>query len=428
MIKLDVSSAIKKESIAKFEKIVAKIHDAMEREETKGFEFLGWKDLPKNIDHNLLKNIKKKVKFLKKEKIEVLVVIGIGGSYLGAKAGIDMIKGMIPFDRKYKVIFAGTSISSVDLVQKLKYVENKRFAINVISKSGKTLEPGLAFRYFRHLLEEQVGPAKAAKLIIATTDANKGGLLKIAKKYKYDRFIIPENIGGRYSVLTPVGLLPFAFLNCDIDLIVNGAYSANKKYSDRNLIKNDAYIYAVTRYLLSKKFNIELFVGYHPQLNSFAQWWAQLFGESEGKNEKGLFPATAIFTQDLHSLGQYIQEGKKQLFETIITVKDAILDLPIIKDNDNYDELNYLLHKNVNQINNIVSKGVSEAHVLAGKVPNIKIQIDKMNEFTLGELFYFFERACAMSAYLLNLNPFDQPGVEIYKLNISNLLGKTIKK
>jgi glucose-6-phosphate isomerase len=206
---------------------------------------------------------------LKKEKIEVLVVIGIGGSYLGAQAGINMIKGMTPFDTKCKVIFAGTSISSVDLVQKLKFVENKRFAINVISKSGKTLEPALAFRYFKHLLEEQVGPAMARQYIIATTDANNGGLLKIAKQNNYTTFVIPDNIGGRYSVLTPVGLFPFAFAGCDIEAIIQGSYSAYKKYQTKNLLKNDAYKYAVTRYLLSKKFNIELMVSYHPQMSSF---------------------------------------------------------------------------------------------------------------------------------------------------------------
>lgn len=428
MIKLDVTRAVTQQSIAKFQKIVLDIHNSMEREETKGFEFLGWKDWPNNIQHSEILAIKKSVKFLKKEKIEVLVVIGIGGSYLGAEAGINMVKGMTPFDTKQEVIFAGTSLSSIDLVQKLKYVEGKRFAINVISKSGKTLEPGIAFRYFKHLLEEQVGPTKASQYIIVTTDANKGGLIKIAKKNNYKTFVIPENIGGRYSVLTPVGLFPFAFAGCDIEAIIGGANNASKIYCNNDLLKNNAYKYAVARYLLGKKFNIELMVTYHPQMDSFSQWWIQLFGESEGKLEQGLFPASAVFTRDLHSLGQYIQDGRKQLFETVIKVKESTLDLPIIEEVKDYDELNYLLHKTVNQINNTVAKGVSDAHVLAGKVPNIDIHIDKMDESTLGELFYFFEKACAMSAYLLHLNPFDQPGVEVYKLNIKNLLGKNIQE
>ena len=259
---------------------------------------------------------------------------------------------------------------------------------------------------------------------MATTDSNQGGLIKLARKNNYTIFNIPEDIGGRYSVLTPVGLFPFAFAGCDIELIIEGAIKAYKNYNNGSLLENDAYKYAATRFLLSKKFNIELLVSYHPQMESLTDWWVQLFGESEGKNGKGLFPSSAIFTRDLHSLGQYIQQGRKQLFETVINVKNSALDLPVIEDMKNYDELNYLLRKTVNQINNIVAVGVTDAHVLAGKVPNISITINKIDEESLGELFYFFEKACAMSAFLLELNPFNQPGVEIYKLNISNLLNK----
>ena len=424
MIKVDLNKAIKLDSLEKMKPIVEKIHNAMENKKVKGFEYLGWNDLPMNIQHSEIIKINKKVRFLKKEKVEVLVVIGIGGSYLGAKAGIEMINGLNPLSKNTEVLFAGTSISPSDLVQKLKYVENKNFAINIISKSGKTLEPALAFRYFRKLLEEKRGTEEANKFIIATTDSNNGGLIKLARNNNYTIFNIPEDIGGRFSVLTPVGLFPFAFAGCNIETIVEGSIKASKEYKNSNLLENNAYKYAVARFLLSKKFNIELLVSYHPQMESFTNWWVQLFGESEGKDDKGLFPASAIFTRDLHSLGQYIQQGRKQLFETVINVKNSTLDLPVIEDIKNYDELNYLLRKTVNEINNIVTLGVTDAHVLAGKVPNISITIDKMNEESLGELFYFFEKACAMSAYLLELNPFNQPGVEIYKLNISNLLNK----
>ena len=424
MLKLNLENAVKESAISKLEEKVKNIADKIEKLDVPGYKYLGWKDLPKNYDKIEFKEIKKTVKFLEKEVVDTLVVIGIGGSFAGAKAGIEMIMGKLNVNKKTEVIFAGESISSSDLAEKLDYVQNKNFAINVISKSGSTTEPAIAFRLFKKLLEDKVGIFNAKKYIFATTDANNGTLLKLARENEYKTFVIPNNIGGRFSVLSAVGLFPLAFAGVNIDKVMDGALIAHKKYSTQTLIKNDAYRYAAARFILSKKFQVELMVQYEPQMCAFSEWWKQLAGESEGKNDKGVFPGSAVFSTDLHSLGQFIQEGSKVLYETILTVAIPKKDLAIFYDEKNLDNLNYLQSKSVHQINEAVFNATMDAHTKVGKVPNIHIELEKMDEKNFGELVVFFERAVAMTALLLDVNPFNQPGVEVYKNN----LFKTLKK
>ncbi|MGL5617516.1 MAG: glucose-6-phosphate isomerase [Metamycoplasmataceae bacterium] len=427
-IKLNISRAIDFTNVMKYEKQVKEIHDKMERYESEGNEFLGWKDLPNNIDIQDIKEMETIAKRLHTAGIDVLVVVGIGGSYLGIKAGIDFILGNYPMpeEKKMEIIFAGESLSSTDLAQKLKYVENKRFAINVISKSGTTTEPAIAFRMFKKLLEDTIGKNNAKDYIIATTDANKGSLFQLAEQEGYQKFVIPDNIGGRFSVLTPVGLFPFACIGLNIKKIIHGAKISNEDYSIDSLEDNLAYQYAVTRFILwkEKKFASEMIVAYEPNLDFFLEWWKQLFGESEGKLNKGLLPSSAIFSTDLHSLGQFIQEGSKMLFETVITVKKPIIDLEIVEDRDNLDNLNYLINRSVHEINNVAFQATLDAHSSVGQVPNIHIELPELNEEIFGAIIMFFERAVAMSAYLMEVNPFNQPGVEIYKTNMFRILKK----
>ncbi|MGZ9428481.1 glucose-6-phosphate isomerase [Mycoplasma sp. 1012] len=427
-ITLNLKNAIKEEEILKFQDQVTKINDSMNDFSAVGSDFLGWKDLPENSNWKEINEMKKAAKKLHTDNIEVLVVIGIGGSYLGAKAAIDVIQGMYPgIERKMEIIFAGTSISSNSLYQLLKYVENKRFAINVISKSGTTTEPAIAFRFFKSLLESKVGVEQAQELIFATTDANKGTLFEMAKIKKYQKFVILDNIGGRFSVLSPVGLFPLICAGVDIDEVLKGAAEANEIYKNSSLETNDAYKYAVARFLLGKKYKAEMLVSYEPNFAFFNEWWKQLFGESEGKNEKGLLPTSAIFSTDLHSLGQFIQEGSKILFETIITLKHPEHDLIINEDEENLDKLNYLVDKTVHFVNNAAFEATMDAHVNVGKVPNIHLLLEDSKERSFGWLVMFFERACAISAYLLGVNPFNQPGVEVYKSNMFKILGKKWK-
>ncbi|MDK2819706.1 MAG: glucose-6-phosphate isomerase [Mycoplasmataceae bacterium] len=427
-IKLDISRATDMTNIMKYAKKVQDIHNKMESYESLGNEFLGWKDLPNNIDIHDIKKMELIANQLHQNKIEVLVVIGIGGSYLGVKAGIDFILGNLPTpqERKMEVIFAGESLSSTDLAQKLKYVENKKFAINVISKSGTTTEPAIAFRMFKKLLEDTIGKNNAKDYIIATTDANKGSLFQLANDNGYKKFVIPDNIGGRFSVLTPVGLFPFACVGLNIKKMISGAKLANEDYSIGSLEDNLAYQYAVTRFLLWKErgFVSEMIVAYEPNVNFFLEWWKQLFGESEGKLNKGLLPHSAIFSTDLHSLGQFIQEGSKVLFETVITVKKPIIDLEIVDDKDNLDNLNYLINRSVHEINNVAFQATLDAHSSIGQVPNIHIELPELNEESFGAIVMFFERAVSMSAYLLEVNPFNQPGVEVYKSNMFRIMKK----
>ncbi|MGL5357544.1 MAG: glucose-6-phosphate isomerase [Metamycoplasmataceae bacterium] len=427
-IKINIENIISKEELNNYKKIVSEIHNTIEKEEGEGNEFLGWKDLPENFNKDEFKKIENKANFLIKSGIEVLVVIGIGGSFTGVKAGIDFILGNLPSknERKMEVIFAGTSFSSTDLAQKLKYVENKKFAINVISKSGTTTEPAIAFRMFKKLLEDKIGINNAKDFIISTTDANKGALFTLSKNEGYEMFVIPDNIGGRFSVLTAVGLFPFACSGINIKSIMKGAQTGYKNYRAENLEDNDAYKYAVTRYNLYKrsKLPVEILVGYEPNLLYFIEWWKQLFGESEGKLQKGIFPVGSIFSTDLHSIGQFIQEGSKVLFETVLLVEKPLIDLQIVEDRENLDGLNYLINNSLHQINEIAAEATLAAHSKIGNVKCIEISLSQLDEYSFGELIYFFEIAVAMSGYLLEVNPFDQPGVEIYKNNMFKLLKK----
>ncbi|NQZ65634.1 MAG: glucose-6-phosphate isomerase [Mycoplasmatales bacterium] len=424
MIKLNIKNAVTENAIKKYSNVVKNIATKMEKLETDGFEYLGWKDLPANYNKIEFKKIKNTVKRLEREKVDTLVVIGIGGSYAGAKAGIEMIQGEFPSKRKMEIIYVGESISSTNLSQKLVYVEDKNFAINVISKSGTTTEPAIAFRMFKKILEKKVGINNASKFIIATTDANRGSLLSMAKENNFTTFSIPDNVGGRFSVLTPVGLFPLAASGVNIDKIMKGALIAHKKYSSIDLEENDAYKYAVARVILSKKLPVELMVQYEPQMKAFNEWWKQLAGESEGKNHKGVFPSSAIFSTDLHSLGQFIQDGSKILYETVLTVAQPNFDVLLEENESNVDNLNYLAGKTISEVNNVAFQATTDAHVKVGKVPNIHIEYERMDELSFGELVIFFERAVAMTAYLLGVNPFNQPGVEVYKQNMFKYLGK----
>ncbi len=427
-IKLNINRAIDFTNVMKYEAQVKDIHHKMERYESLGHEFLGWKDLPNNVEMEDFKEMEMVAKKLHSHEVEVLVVIGIGGSYLGVRAGVDFILGNYPTpeEKKMDIIFAGESLSSTDLAQKLKYVENKKFAINVISKSGTTTEPAIAFRMFKKLLEDTIGKNNAKDFIIATTDANKGSLFQLAEQQGYHRFVIPDNIGGRFSVLTPVGLFPFACMGLNLKKMIGGAKAANDDYSIDSLEDNLAYQYAVTRFILWKEkgFTSEMIVAYEPNINYFLEWWKQLFGESEGKLNKGLLPHSAIFSTDLHSLGQFIQEGSRVLFETVITVQKPIIDLEIVEDRDNLDNLNYLINRSVHEINNVAFQATLDAHSSIGQVPNMHIELPELNEETFGAIVMFFERAVAMSAYLMEINPFNQPGVEVYKTNMFRILKK----
>ncbi len=429
-IKLNLSRAIDFTNIMKYEAQVKEIHNKMEKYESLGHEFLGWKDLPNNVEMQDIKEMEMVAKKLHSHEIEVLVVIGIGGSYLGVKAGIDFILGNYPTpeEKKMDVIFAGESLSSTDLAQKLKYVENKKFAINVISKSGTTTEPAIAFRMFKKLLEDTIGKNNAKDFIIATTDANKGSLFQLSEQEGYQRFVIPDNIGGRFSVLTPVGLFPFACIGLNLKKMIAGAKAANEDYSIDSLEDNLAYQYAVTRFILwkEKEFKSEMIVAYEPNMNFFLEWWKQLFGESEGKLNKGLLPHSAIFSTDLHSLGQFIQEGSKILFETVLTVHKPMIDLEIVEDRENLDNLNYLINRSVHEINNVAFQATLDAHSSIGQVPNMHIELPELNEESFGAIVMFFERAVAMSAYLMEVNPFNQPGVEVYKTNMFRILKKPL--
>lgn len=410
---------------------VKEINEKMEKFEGEGSAFLGWKDLPNNINPKDVQRMEDCAKKLHNDGVEVLVVIGIGGSYLGVRAGIDFVFGEYPgSEKKMEIIYVGESISSTSLVEKLKYVENKKFAINVISKSGTTLEPAIAFRLFKKMLEDKIGKNNAKDYIFATTDASKGLLIKLAEKEGYERFVIPDDVGGRFSVLTPVGLFPFACVGLNIKKIISGAKNANDIFGSSDLVSNLAYQYAVARYILhtKKKYPVEMIVSYETCHRFFLEWWKQLFAESEGKNEKGLLPHSAIFTTDLHSLGQFIQEGSKVLFETILTVKKPKYDLKMFElpQEENNDNLNYLAEKSIHEINNIAFDATIDAHSLVGRVPNIHISIEDYSEESFGTIVMFFERAVAISGYLLRINPFNQPGVEVYKTNMFKTLKKPI--
>lgn len=421
-LKLNIKEATKllKTDVYSLQDKVNEIHQAIKEKSGLGNDFLGWLDLPYNINMAELDRIYK----LKEEhsKLDVLVVIGIGGSYLGSKAGLEFLN--TPFKKnKPEIIFAGHHLSANYLKNLLKFLNKKNYAINVISKSGTTTEPAVAFRFLKNHLENKYGKEEAKRRIFATTDKARGALYSLAVKEGYERFVIEDDIGGRYSVLSAVGLLPFVFAGLKVDKLLEGAKAAYDDAQNPSLKKNQAYLYAATRFSLYKEGKlVEYLVNYEPRLTFFAEWWKQLFGESEGKDGKGLLVNSASFTTDLHSLGQQIQDGERVIFETVIEVKktDKLL---IPEDEANLDNLNYIAGMEVSYVNKQALLGTLMAHV-EGNVPNILITIDKLDEYHFGYLVYFFEIACAMSAYLLEVNPFNQPGVEAYKKNMFELLGK----
>ena len=394
-----------------------------------GNDFLGWVDLPETYDKDEFARIKKAAEKIKNDS-EVLVVIGIGGSYLGAKAAIEFLShsfyNNLPKDKRKtpEIYFAGTNMSGVYLQHLIEVVGDRDFSVNVISKSGTTTEPAIAFRVFKKILEEKYGKEEAAKRIYATTDKAKGALKTLATAEGYETFVVPDNVGGRFSVLTAVGLLPIAAAGIDIDDLMAGAKDAMNDFANKNMDENQALQYAAVRNILHRKGkDLELMVNYEPRVHYLAEWWKQLFGESEGKEGKGLYPTSADFSADLHSLGQYIQQGQRLFFETVVSIGKPEVEFVIESDKENLDGLNFIAGKTLDYVNKKATDGVILAHV-DGNVPNLGINIPEVTPYHLGYTFYFFEKACGVSGYLLGVNPFDQPGVEAYKKNMFALLGK----
>ena len=394
-----------------------------------GNDFLGWLDLPVNYDKEEFTRIKKASEKIKSDS-EVLVVIGIGGSYLGARAVIECLSHSF-FNSLSKekrnapeIYFAGQNISGTYLKDLIEIIGDRDFSVNVISKSGTTTEPAIAFRVFKKMLEEKYGKEEAAKRIYATTDKAKGALKTLATAEGYETFVVPDNVGGRFSVLTAVGLLPIAAAGIDIDDLMAGAKDAMNDFANKNMDENQALQYAAVRNILHRKGkDLELMVNYEPRVHYLAEWWKQLFGESEGKEGKGLYPTSADFSADLHSLGQYIQQGQRLFFETVVSIGKPEVEFVIESDKENLDGLNFIAGKTLDYVNKKATDGVILAHV-DGNVPNLGINIPEVTPYHLGYTFYFFEKACGVSGYLLGVNPFDQPGVEAYKKNMFALLGK----
>lgn len=401
--------------------------DKMLREKTgAGNKFLGWMDLPENYDKEEFDRIKVAAKRIQND-CDAFIVIGIGGSYLGTKAIIEFLSAINCNEAKSNtpsIYYAGCNISAAYLNELISICEHKNVCINVISKSGTTTEPAVAFRILRAFLEKKYGVEEAKKRIYVTTDKERGTLKAFADQQGYETFVIPDDVGGRFSVLTAVGLLPVAVAGVDIDSLMDGANAARIAYSNPDLRQNDAYKYAAMRNILYRKGkHLEILVGYEPFTTTLQEWWKQLYGESEGKDGKGIFPSSLIFSTDLHSLGQYIQQGEKMLFETVLSVRDTKSNFIIPYDEANIDGLNFLAGKDINELKETARRATQLAHI-DGDVPNIHIEIAERNAYCLGYLIYFFELACAMSGYLLGVNPFDQPGVEEYKNNMFAMLGK----
>ncbi len=432
MIRFDYEKAdwkINEHELSFMKNMVSAAHEMLEEKTGAGNDFLGWKDLPVDYDKEEFERVKKAAEKIKNNS-DVLIVIGIGGSYLGAKAGMSMLThtfyNELPDEKRKgpKVYFAGNSISADYLYELLDVIEGKDFSVNIISKSGTTTEPAIAFRIFKKLLEEKYGVEGAKERIFATTDKERGALKNLCNEMGYETFVIPDDVGGRFSVLTPVGLLPLAVCGIDIDKIMKGAQIAREKYSVNDLENNDCYKYAAVRNILYRKgYTTEFMVNYEPSLHYITEWWKQLYGESEGKDAKGILPAGVDFSTDLHSMGQYIQDGLRNIFETVINVEQTKHSIVIEEDKDNIDGLNFVAGKTMNYVNNNAFKGTLLAHT-DGQVPNLVLNISDLTEETFGEMVYFFERACAISGYLLAVNPFNQPGVEAYKKNMFALLGK----
>ncbi|MBH1941880.1 glucose-6-phosphate isomerase [Mobilitalea sibirica] len=394
-----------------------------------GSDFLGWIDLPTAYDKEEFVRIKKAAAKIQSDS-EVLLVIGIGGSYLGARAAIEFLRHSFynsvskEIRKTPEIYFVGNNISSSYMKHLVDVIGDRDFSINVISKSGTTTEPAIAFRVFKKLLNEKYGKQEAAKRIYATTDKERGALKTLATEEGYETFVVPDDVGGRYSVLTAVGLLPIAVSGADIDKLMEGAASMRKQCLENRYEENGSLLYAAVRNILLRKGKgIEILVNYEPSLHYVSEWWKQLFGESEGKDQKGIYPASVDFTTDLHSMGQFIQDGQRTLFETVINIEKSTEEIIIEEEEVDLDGLNYLAGKTVDFINKSAMKGTLLAHT-DGNVPNLMVTIPEQNEFYLGELFYFFEFACGVSGYMLGVNPFDQPGVESYKKNMFALLGK----
>ncbi len=423
MMKLDTTHAFLKEDVKSYQEVVNKYHEQLMNRTGKGNDFVGWVEWPHAYDKEEFDRMKKVAQKIR-EKCDVCIVCGIGGSYLGARAAIEMINGLYA-DKKPEIIFMGNTFSSTYIAQVLNYIKDKEVCVNVISKSGTTTETALAFRLLKQFMEDKYGKDGARERIVATTDKARGTLKAIADKEGYETFVIPDDIGGRFSVITPVGLFPIAVAGIDIDAIMTGLQKAYEDMADPDLAKNDAYAYAVCRRILENQGkNVEMLVSYESQMTMVAEWWKQLFGESEGKEEKGNLPTSANFSTDLHSLGQFIQEGKKVLYETLLLVEKPTLDITFPSDPDNADGMNYLAGKSVDWVNKMAAKGTLEAHEVTGNVPNLIITMPDMSAESFGYMCYFFFRACAMTCYMLDINPFNQPGVEVYKKNMFRLLGK----
>lgn len=405
---------------------VAAAHKTIEDRSGLGNDFLGWVKLPVDYDKEEFARIKAAAAKIRQDT-DILIVIGIGGSYLGARAAIEFLKG--PYYNSIRngapeIYFAGNSISGAYLSDIMELCKGKRVSVNIISKSGTTTEPAVAFRVLRRYLEEQYGEKEAAERIYCTTDKARGTLKKLADEKGYECFVVPDDVGGRYSVLTAVGLLPIAAAGADIDKLMEGAAAAMKDYSEPDMYKNDCYTYAALRNAFYRKGkSVELLVSYEPRFTMMAEWFKQLYGESEGKDNKGLFPASVTFSTDLHSMGQFIQDGSRVMFETVVTFGESDKDIVIESESDDGDGLNFLAGKTMSYVNSKAFEGTVLAHTDGG-VPNLVISVDKPDEENLGRLIYFFEKACAVSGYLLGVNPFDQPGVESYKKNMFALLGK----
>lgn len=404
-------------------------HETIENKTGAGSDYLGWVDLPVDYDKEEFARIKKAAEKIRSDS-DVLVVIGIGGSYLGARAAIEMLSHSFAnavskeLRNGPQIFYAGNSISSTYLAELIEACEDKDISVNVISKSGTTTEPAIAFRIFKEILENKYGKEGAKGRIYATTDKAKGALKTLADAEGYETFVVPDDVGGRFSVLTAVGLLPIAAAGIDIDAMMQGAADSREEYSEPDVDKNMCYQYAAVRNCLARKGKcIEMMINFEPALHYFGEWWKQLYGESEGKDNKGIFPAAADFSTDLHSMGQYIQDGQRLMFETVVLVDEPRKNIEIKENEDNLDGLNFLAGKTVDYVNLKASQGTALAHTDGG-VPNLAVRVPKLDAYYFGKLVYFFEKACGISGYLLGVNPFNQPGVEAYKKNMFALLGK----
>ena len=422
-MQLDLSNAVNLEDVYSYQEKVNEVDKALNSRSCAGSDYLGWLDWPVDYDKDEFKRIKAAAAEIR-AKADILLVCGIGGSYLGARSAIEMLKGLYS-DDKPEIIYTGNTLSSTTLAQIMNYIQGKSIYVNVISKSGTTTETSIAFRLLEQHVIKTYGPQGAKDRIIATTDSARGTLKNLADAKGYRTFVIPDDIGGRFSVITAVGLLPIAAAGVDIDMLMKGCAAARQDLQTADLAQNAAYRYAVARRLLEKQGKkAEMLVSYEPSMTMIAEWWKQLFGESEGKDGLGLLPCSVTFTTDLHSMGQFIQQGTKCLFETVLRVKKPLLDYTFPADQQNLDNMNYLAGQSVDWVNKMACQGTVAAHVDDGNVPNILIDIDDMSAYSYGYMVYFFFKACAMSVLLLGVNPFNQPGVEIYKKNMFKLLGK----